>query len=205
MRLPSVRTRRFVSLAAAPVAVLLAGAMVWQGSNAAFTAQTYNAGNNWNTGSVSLGNDGTAAAMFAEPLVTPTGQHSAGSHCIVVTATSTVAGVIKMYVLNPTLGGLENNIKITIEQGTGGTFADCTGFTPETPPDVEDAQPLATLFHDHTNFTNGLLPWVKGTGVESMTYKFDWAFDTTGLSVAQVNALQGKDVRTDFQWELQNS
>ena len=39
MRAPSSRTRRIVSLSAAPVAVLLAGAMVWQGSSAAFTAE----------------------------------------------------------------------------------------------------------------------------------------------------------------------
>ena len=47
MRAPSSRTRRILSVGAAPVAVLLAGLMVWQGSQAAFTAETYNAGNNW--------------------------------------------------------------------------------------------------------------------------------------------------------------
>ena len=45
MKSPSARTTKIVSLAAAPVAIVLAGAMVWQASNAAFTATTRNSGN----------------------------------------------------------------------------------------------------------------------------------------------------------------
>lgn len=46
MRAPSSRTRRIAALTTGPVAVLLAGALVWQGSNAAFSSSTRNAGNN---------------------------------------------------------------------------------------------------------------------------------------------------------------
>src|SRR5450631_3838249 len=59
MRAPSTRTRKILLGSSGPVAVLFAGLMVWQGSEAAFTAETYNAGNNWQAGSVTLSNDGT--------------------------------------------------------------------------------------------------------------------------------------------------
>jgi hypothetical protein len=199
MSAPSIRTRRIVSLGAAPVAVLLAGLMVWQGSNAAFTAESHNNGNNWETGSVGLIDDDTGAAMFALSNLTP---GDTGSRCIVVTATSSVAGVVKTSVQNLSPQGLENNVKLTIDQGAGGSFADCTGFTPTA---TEPVQSLSALSTAHGTFANGVLPWTKGSGVESKTYKFTWVFDTTGLTEAEVNALQGKSVGVNFEWELQNS
>ncbi len=199
MGVPSIRTRRIASLSAAPVAVLLAGLMVWQGSNAAFTAETYNAGNNWETGSVGLTDDDAGSAMFSLANVKP---GDTGSKCIAVTAAAGLAGVVKTYVSTLTAGGLEHNITVTIEQGTGGSFASCTGFTNAV---TQAVQPLANLFVDHGTYGNGVLPWTKGTGVESKTYKITWLFDTTGLDEAGVNALQGTDVQATFEWELQNT
>jgi hypothetical protein len=37
------------------------------------------------------------------------------------------------------------------------------------------------------------------------TYKFNWVFDTTGLTEAEVNGLQGKSASINFEWELQNT
>jgi hypothetical protein len=197
-RTPSTRTRRILALSSGPVAILVAGLMVWQGSEAAFTAETFNAGNNWQAGSVTLSNDGTGGAMFSIGSLVP-GQ--TGTHCIVVTATG-VAGVVKTYTQDNVSDGLQNNITMKIEQGTGGTFADCTDFTPEA---THATQPLATLFADHTSYATGILPWSTSAGTESKTYRFTWAFDTTGLTEAQVNALEGKSVRTTIEWELQNN
>lgn len=202
MRAPSNRTRRILSVGAAPVAVLLAGLMVWQGSQAAFTAETYNAGNNWQAGSVGLTDDDSGGAMFALSNVKP---GDTGSKCIVVTAPAGLAGLVKTYVMNPVSGGLQNNITMVIEQGTGGTFADCTANGGFTATATEAVQPLATLFVDHATYGTGTLPWTKGTGVETKTYKFTWAFDTTGLDEAQVNALEGTNVQVNFEWELQNT
>jgi hypothetical protein len=182
-----------------PVAILLAGLMVWQGSVAAFSAETYNAGNNWQAGSVTLSNDGTGGAMFSVGSLVP-GQ--TGIHCIQVTATG-VAGVVKTYVQGNVLDGLETHITMKIEQGTGATYgAACTGFTPVT---TEATQPLATIFTDHASYANGILPWTTTAGTSTMSYRFTWTFDTTNLSQAEVNALEGKSVRTDIEWELQNS
>lgn len=199
MRTPSNRTRRIMFRSGGPVAVLIAGALVWQGSNAAFTAKTQNNGNAWNAGSVVLADDDNGTAMFGLSNLTP---GATGYRCIVVTATSSVAGVVKTYVQALTAGGLESAITVSIEQGTGGSFADCTGFTPAA---TQSVQPLATLFANSASYGTGVLPWTKGTGVESKTYKFTWLFDTTGLTQAQIDALQGASVSANFDWELQNS
>jgi hypothetical protein len=201
MLAPSIRTRRIMLRSGGPVAVLIAGLLVWQGSNAAFTAQTANNGNNWNAGSVTLTND-AGGAMFGVANVTP---GASGSKCIVVSATSTVPGVVKTYVSAVTTGtipGLDGAITVSIQQGTGGTFADCTGFTLAA---TQAAQPLATLFANHAAYGTGLLPWTTGTGTATKTYKFTWLFDTSGLSQSAVDALQGASVTANFQWELQSS
>jgi hypothetical protein len=199
MHAPSIRTRRIVSRSGGPVAVLLAGLLVWQGSNAAFTAETHNAGNNWETGSVLLTDDDNGAAMFAVANLTP---GNTGQKCIEVTASSTVAGVVKTYVQSLTAGGLQNNIMITIERGAPGDFADCSTFAATA---TEARQTLAALYASHASFATGVLNWTKGTGVESASYRFSWEFDVTGLTEAQTNALQGTDVMANFEWELQNS
>jgi hypothetical protein len=199
MRAPSLRIRRIAALSAAPVAVLLAGSMVWQGSNGAFTAETHNNGNNWDAGSLLLTDDDSGGAMFGVTNMVP---GSTGSKCIVVTANSTVAGLVRTYVSSLTAGGLEDNITMLVEQGTGGTFASCTGFTAAA---SHAAESLSTIFTDHGNFTNGVLGWAKGAGVETKTYKFTWTFDVGALTEAEVNALQGTDVGANFEWELQNS
>lgn len=184
------------------VAMLGANLIVWQGSNAAFTAETYNAGNNWQTGSVGLTDSDGGAAMFAVAGLTP---GNTGVKCIAVTATSDVPGVVKVYLQSLTAAGLENNITISVEQGTGGTFGDCAGFTSEPTPAIEPVQTLAAMSAAHGLYTTAVLPWAKGVGPMTKTYKFSWAFDTTGLDDAAINALMGLDVQANFEWELQNT
>jgi hypothetical protein len=197
MRAPSTRTRKSLLWGSGPMAVLLAGFMVWQGSQAAFVAETFNAGNNWTAGSVILTNDGTGGAMFSIGSLVP-GQTD--SHCIVVTAEG-VAGVVKFYTQNNVSDGLQNNITMKVEQGTGGSYGDCTGFSPTV---TEATQPLAALFA-HSSYATGILPWTTTAGTTTKSYRFTWTFDTTGLTPAEVNALENKSVRTDMEWELQNS
>jgi len=199
MRAPSTRTRRIALWSTGPAAVLLAGLMVWQASNAAFSSETYNAGNNWNSGSVTLTNDGTGSAMFTLQNLVPM---QTDSHCIVVTGTSSVVGTLRTYFTNNVPDGLENNLTMKVEQGTGGSYGSCTGFNPAA---TFDALPLATMFTSHSTFADGILQWDKATGTQSKTYKFTWTFDTTGMTQAQIDGLQGKSVRTDIEWELQNN
>lgn len=201
MRAPSIRTRLIAARASAPVAILLAGLMVWQGSEAAFTAETHNSGNNWDAGSIHISDDDDGGAMFQVAELTP---GDTGVKCIVVTADSTVTGVIRTYVSSMTAEGLQDYIDITIEQGSGGSFANCADPTPFSASVTHAAQAVSGLRTDHGTYGTGILPWTKGTGEQSMTYRFTWVFDTTGLTETEVNALQTKSVGANFEWELQN-
>ena len=198
----STRARRIAAVSAAPVALLVAGLLVWQSSNAAFTARTQNVGNNWATGSVSLTDDDLGAALFNVQGVVP-GQ--TGTKCITVTSTSSVPGVVKLYLARMGMNGLETYLYGSLETGSGGSFGSCTGFVAEAPATPYTAFNLfGASTHD---YATGALPWttVGNAAGESKTYKFSWIFDTTGLTQAQVDALQGKSVSADLVWELQSN
>lgn len=198
----TTRIRRIVTAGTAPLAILVAGLLVWQGSSAAFTAQTRNIGNSWETGAVALTDDDLGATAFQISDVLP-GQ--SGEKCITVTSTSSVAGEVRMYIARLGADGLENTIKVSIELGTGGSFAGgCGSFEPDI-PDVTDPVPLATAAALYSDYTTGALAW-STTGDESgesRTYRVTWVFDTTGLTQTEVDALQGKSVSADVVWELQ--
>lgn len=190
-----------MALGAAPLAVLVAGSMVWQGSQAAFTASTRNAGNSWSTGSVFLTDDDLGAAAFTVENMVP-GQ--TGQKCLVVTSQSNVAGEVRPYTQNLiTSRGLEDRILVDLEQGTGGSFNDCTGFVPtaNTVPEY----PLSVLAAQNNSFTNGGSVWqTAGTPGEKQSYRVTYRFDVSGMSQDAINALQGARVGIDLVWELRS-
>ncbi|MFW0774322.1 hypothetical protein ACLRGI_14250 [Paenarthrobacter nitroguajacolicus] len=201
MKTPSSRTRAIAAFTAGPIAILIAGAMVWQGSQAAFTATTRNSGSAWSTGSVTLTDDDLGAAAFTVENIVP-GQ--TGQKCIVVTSNANVAGEVRAYTQNLIADrGLEDRIFFDLEQGTGGSFNDCTGFTPiaNTVPEL----PISTLAAQNRDFATGGSSWqTAGAPGETQSYRGTWRFDTTGLTQDQVNALQGARVGIDLVWELQS-
>ena len=201
MKTPSSRARKIAAFAAGPLAVLLAGGMIWQGSQAAFTATTRNAGNSWSTGQVLLTDDDLGRAGFTAENLIP-GQ--TGQKCLVVTSGSNVAGEVRAYMqnLSGSAQGLENYITFKVEQGTGGTFNDCTGFVPEA--GALPAASLKALETINKDYATGGARWTTaGTPGESKTYRGTWVFNTTGLSQLQIDALQGARVSMDMVWELQ--
>jgi hypothetical protein len=195
------RRRSIAALAVIPVSVLLAGAAVWQGSYAAFTARTESAGNSWSTGRVALTDDDKGAAALTVENMVP---GDTGQKCIVVTSNSNVAGEVRTYVEDLLADrGLENQIKITLEMGTGGSFNDCAGFTPIATTATGTLAQLAAADYD---WASGANPWATtGTPGETKSYRATWTFDTTGLTQAQVDALQGARVAVDVVWELQTN
>jgi hypothetical protein len=172
--------------------------MVWQGSNAAFTADTRNTGNSWETGSVGISDDDGGAAMFQIQNVVPM---ASGEKCIAVTASTTVASTIKLYVGDLAADGLEPYVKVTVAQGTGGSFSSCATFAAD---QTEASQSLAQIYADHASWANAILPWTTAVGA-TKTYKISWVFDTSSLTQTQIDALQGKAASINFEWELQNT
>ncbi len=186
---------------ATPVAMIAASAVIWQASNEAFSSTTRNSGNNWSTGTVALTDDDAGSARFQVANMLP-GQTD--TRCLKVTADVSVAGVVKGYALNAvtSAAGLENHVMVTIDEGTGGGFGTCTGFT--SAATVIPTMSLATLA-GFTNYANGAGAWAVSPGTQSRTYKITWTFDTTGLTQSQLDGLQGASTGIDIQWELQSS
>ena len=203
MRSPSPRTRRIAAFGAGPIAVVVAGLLVWQGSQAAFSATTRNSGNAWSTGQVTLTDDDAGRAAFTVENLVP-GQ--TGKKCIVVTSGSTVPGEVRTYVQNLATSpqGLEAHIKLTLDMGTGGSFNDCTGFTATSTPIT--AQPISLLAAANDNYATGVTKWTTtGTAGENKSYRATWTFDTGGMTQSQVDALQGARTTVDMVWELQSA
>jgi hypothetical protein len=176
---------------------------VWSASDAAFTASTRNSGNAWSTGVVALTDDDAGVAGFNAVNLVP-GQ--SGAKCLVVTSNSTVPGQVRAYVNNLTdsAHGLADHIKFKIEQGTGGTFNDCIGFTAL--PGALPAQALSTLNTVNHDYSTGGARWTTtGTAGEKNVYRGSWSFDTTGMTQQEIDRLQGATVSVDLVWELQSS
>lgn len=193
------KSQKVIASLATPVAVVVAGALVYQASYAAFTGQTRNSGNEWSTGSINLVDDDSGSARFQVANMLP-GQTD--TKCIKVTATATVPSTVKGYTINPisSAQGLENYVKITMDTGTGGSFASCAGFTQESTLITD--QTIKTLTTVNT-YEAGIGGWAV-SGTETKTYRLTWRFDTTGLTQAQIDQLQGGKTGIDIQWEMRS-
>ncbi len=204
MKKPTKHTGKIATLIVMPLAVVIAAAVVLQASYAAFSGETRNSGNTWSTGAVTLTNDSAGSARFTVPGMTPGQTQTA---CITVTANATVPGLVKGYTLNPITSsqGIENYIKFTVDYGAGGSFASCTGFV--LGGNLVTNSPLSTLMLANS-YATGYGGWVIAGNVpggESRTYRFTWTFDTTGLTQAQLDALQGAQTGVDLEWEMQST
>ncbi|MDN4173644.1 hypothetical protein QWY28_11855 [Nocardioides sp. SOB77] len=202
MRTPTPRTGKIVAAAATPLAVLAAAGLVWQSSYAAFTGTTRNSGNEWSTGAVALTDDDNGSARFQVAGMVPM---QTDTKCIKATANASVPGTVRGYAVNPVVSaqGLENHVKVEVASGDGGGFGSCDGFVPVDTviPAGTSLKQLAT-FDEYADAVGG---WDVPAGTSSRTYRITWTFDTSALSQAEVDQLQGAKTGIDFQWELQSS
>jgi hypothetical protein len=198
----STRTwRRLAAALATPVAILAAAALVWQASYAAFSGETRNSGNSWSTGAVALTDDDGGSARFQAANMVP---GATETKCIAVTVNASVPGVVKGYALNAqtSINGLENYVKISVRDGSGGGFGSCTGFTPSATLATDVSLAALATFN---SFANGMGGWTVATGTHTRTYEITWTFDATGLTQNQLDQLQGDQTGIDFEWEMQSS
>jgi hypothetical protein len=208
--------RRFARASAPLVGLLLAGMLVWQGSNAAFTATTTSPNNAWNAGTVTLTSNTGAAGAFVQTgnavfSVANIKPGSTGFACVTVRSTGSVPGVGRFYVQNVTgtiAPALAPQIRLTVDvgalpNGTGpGTNvpASCTGA-----PVLSNVISNVALTSLPTTYAAATSSWTLagGTGVtENRVYRITWTFDTTGTNAGD-NLLQGRSAGADFVWEVQ--
>ena len=183
---------------AAVLGMALSGVMVLTASRAAFSAQTQNTGNSVSVGDVALVDDDTGSAMFSVTNMAPGDTTQA---CIAVTYQGTIAdpSAVKLYSGGFTdSGALADELDITVEVGTGGSFADCAGFTPAST--IFATNTLTSFDTTHTDYTNGAVGWDPAGTPESRTFRF-----TIDLPSDAPDTVQGDSV-TDliFTWEVQS-
>jgi hypothetical protein len=196
--------RRLIAVVATPLAVLISGALVWNSSYAAFSAQISNGGNSWSTGSVVLsGDDGSSSptatvgtAMFTATALKP---GSTGTNCVHVTYSGSLAASVKVYVATGGLTGsapLAGQINFTVVEGTGGVFNNCSGFVAGTT--IYNGT-LANLAATKTDFASGVGTWAPTNG-QSKTYQITYT-----LSASAPNTVQATSAAAVVTWEADNT
>jgi hypothetical protein len=209
MSFSTLSRRRTLRAAVPVVGILAAGLLVWQGSNAAFTATTTAGTNSWTAGTLSLQNnsvDGVfrtaGQATFNVSNIKP---GDTLTRCVTVQSGGTTAGAGRFFVTGVT-GALAPQIQLTVDQGaatvTAGTSnvnpTTCAGFT--SAGNVATNVALGTLPGSYAAATNS---WaVAGTAGEARAYRITYTFASTGSNAGD-NLLQGTSAGAVFNWEVQ--
>ncbi|MCC8907350.1 hypothetical protein [Curtobacterium sp. GD1] len=193
------RAARLAAWIAIPAALVASGVVVSAASYSAFSATTVNPTSNWTAGSVALTDDDNNTALFNATGLKP---GSTGANCITVTSTGTLPSTVKLYGTNAaTTNALASNINLTVEQGTGGGFGSCTGFTAASTNGTLYSGTVAGFGTASTNFATGVGSWAPtGSGSESRVYRFTYTVSSTAP-----NTVQGGTAALGFTWEAQNS
>ena len=177
-----------------PVALLASSAVVYQASNAAFTASTSNGANNWASGTVQLSDDDSNSVLVNLTNLKP---GDTQTKCLNVNYTGSLAAAVKLYTTAYTDNGLAQYLTFSIDEGTGatgGAALDCTGFTGGTSLHSGTLSGFAT---SRTSYATGVSSWAP-SGSASRSYRFSWTLQDD-------NNAQGKDVTATFTWEARNT
>ncbi|MFZ7086768.1 hypothetical protein [Curtobacterium sp. RRHDQ10] len=193
------RAAKLAAWIAIPAALIASGVVVSTASYSAFSATTVNPTNNWTAGTVALTDDDSNTAMFAATGLKP---GSTGSNCITVTSTGSLASAVKLYGTNSaTTNAFNTYINVTVNQGTGGGFGSCSGFTPLSTGGTLFTGTLANFASTYTNYSNGLGTWAPtGTASESRVYQITYTVSSTAPNSAQAGT-----AALGLTWEAQNS
>jgi hypothetical protein len=177
-------------IAAVVAACLLVSFLVVQETRAAFTGQTANTSNAFNTGSVSLTDDDAGSAMFAVTNMRPGETHR---QCIEVEYTgSIIAGLSDVRLYAAPSGQLADYLTVDVDAGSGGSFGSCSGFAPS-----------AAVYHGFASamgsgFASGHgTGWTPASTGDSRVMRFDVTLDDT-----VPDTLQGATATVEFTWEV---
>lgn len=192
------RWTRRARLAALPLAVLAAGAVVATTSYAAFSSTTSNDDNGWETGSIRLTDDDSGAALFRVSGVQP---GDTGTRCITVTSTGSLPSQVRLYGAGASdTNGLASHLVLSVEQGTGSTTPSCTGFTAASTGGNLTTGTLADFTADHTSWDTGLPTWSPtGAATESRSFRVTWKLETEAP-----NTVQESRADVDLVWEARS-
>src|SRR5690606_28352779 len=119
------------------------------------------------------------------------------TRCVVVTSTGSLPAEVRMYGTGAAAtNGLADSILLTITEGTGGSFGDCSGFTPGT---VLFDGTLAQFAAAAGAYAEGLGDWTTAGGTQSRTFQLGYTLDP-----ASPDSVQGGTATISFTWEAQS-
>jgi hypothetical protein len=177
---PAPRILQTIITAAAMAGVLASGMLVWGSSTALFNGNTANPANSWSAGTVSISDDDSAAAMFTTTGILP---GDTGQKCITVTYTGSVTAGVKVYgALTGTLGPY---VDLTIEQGTGGSFASCTGFASA----LSTTATMSAFAAASSNYGTGFGTWAPTANGQTRVYRVTWALRPDNGAISKTAGL----------------
>ena len=188
-----MRNRNYIltvtRIAAIATGMLMLTVLIVSKSQAAFTDTTDNPGNGFSSASVVLTDDDTGSAMYAATGMTP---GNPLVECIEVTYSGTaVPANIRMY--GTSSGALASYLDMTIEVGTGGTSASCTGFSSTT---TIYSGTLSNFSSTRTNWTSGLATFTAASNPTVRTLRFT-------VDVQNDDLAQNKSATASLTWEAQ--
>jgi len=197
------RKRRFLVFAIPMLTVLgalmLSGFLVMSASRAAFSDTTDNTGNAISAGDVDLVDDDSATVLFNVADMAP---GDSATNCIEVTYQGTIAdpAAVTLYSGGFTdSSDLANWLNVTIEEGTGGSFGSCAGFTLQNT--IETGGDLIAFDTTHTDYASGAGVWDPSGTPESKTYRFTFTLDP-----ATPDTEEGASVTAlGFTWEVSSN
>jgi hypothetical protein len=179
------------------VVIGLVGTVAGLGAYSAFTSTTTNSGNSFASGSVTLADNDSGAAMYSVSNRKP---GDSVTQCIRVDYTGTLDADVKLYTPSA-IGSLGPYIDVQVRPGSGNpTFPGCTGFTPDAADIYND-----TLANFPTSYASGILDagpgsatkWVNG---DAVVYRFTLTLPSSAPSAAQ-GLTTGSHA---FTWEARN-
>lgn len=185
-----------LQLSALAFAFLLVAILVVTSSRQAFVAQNNNIANQVTSATITLTDNASSTAMFANVTGMMPGVNV--DSCITVTYTGDVnPTAVQLYASAVPTGTLAPYLNLTVDMGAATTdaFRDCTSFVATT--NVYTGT-LSTFASAHTGYTTGVPTWdPAGTG-ESRTFRFR-------LQVQDTQAAQGLTSTFGFSWETRTS
>ena len=138
---------------------------------------------------IELSDDDSAAALFSVSEMAP-GHPS--SSCMALAYTADGAASLRLY--GTSVGsGLDRALWLVVEEGSGGRFGDCSGFTGS----PVYAGTLADFARDHRDFASGLALAATPSDTPA-AYRFT-------VDVLSDDSAQGTDAEATFTWEAQDA
>lgn len=195
MRSPVQTRGRYAAVLGVPAGILISTLMVYQTSDAAFSAKTSNGPGTWAAGGLALQIGADAAQNISVSQMLPA---TSTSTCVNVQYEGNVAATVRVYGSGLS-GTLAQYLTLKVEEGTGATSAACAGFSATNTifPVPAEASTLKDFMTNRNDFATGAGAWTNATLHAKRSYRFTF-------TVADDNAAQGLTATGTIKWEAQS-